>query len=177
MTESNDPKVAFVLLAKEHLAYQPIQFLSRYLIADQSAGFWKAPFSGGRGRWDCEGGLAEAMLVGYRALRMLEQTVDKVYTKVDVDRVVALYLSLITARWVDLRSMVPTFDNRNHASFTSTAVANAVAIGMEIRPVEVQAIIGWHLSRLEMAGNHEGFTPEWWVISETMSFLFVANRT
>ena len=173
---STDPTVAFVSLVKDHLKFKPIQEYSKFLLSDQGQGFWRAPFSSTHGRWDIDGGLAEATLLGYRAFRFLEKTAEQLYTKVDLDRMTGLYLSLVTARWCDLRTMAPVFDQKNRASITSTSVANAVSMGIDLRPVEVQALTGWFLSRLEMVENHEGFTPEWWIISETMSWLYVANR-
>jgi hypothetical protein len=176
MTEPTDPKLAFVHLVKEHLQSKHVQNIAKVLVSDQYAEFWEAPFSHGSGRWDTKGGLAEATLLGYRAMRFLCKTADALFTKIDEDRLVALYLTVMISRWCNVRTMQRTFERVQPASATSVAVSNAIALGLDLTPVEVQALTGWFKSRPEMLKDHEGFSPEWWVISETMNWIFVGNR-
>jgi hypothetical protein len=174
-----DPKVAFVHMVKDHIKHKPIGEIARILISDQYADFWQAPFSNGQGRWDAPGGLAEATVLGYRALRFLLVTANNLFNKLDEEnehRIVALYLSLMSARWADVRNLSRTFGKHNPASASSVAVANAVAFGIDLKPAEVTALTRWYSSRVELAKEFDGFTVEWWVLSETMNWLFVANR-
>lgn len=176
MTEPLDPKVAFISMVKEHIDSNAIKEIAKLLIADQCVGFWDAPFSGGQNRWDGKGGLAEAMLYGYRAFRILNTTASTLYTSVDTNRMLAIYLSLMIGRWANIRDLKHTFNRDNPASATSVGVANAIAFGLDLSPKEVQALTRWYSSRLEMSRDYEGFSPEWWVLSETMNWIFVANR-
>lgn len=178
-TPPTDPKVAFLHAVKDHIKHKPIGDIARILISDQYAEFWQAPFSNGQGRWDVPGGLAEATVLGYRAMRFLLATASNLFNKMEPEaesRIVALYLSLMSARWADVRSMVRTFSKTNPASASSVAVANAVAFGMDLKPAEVTALTRWYSSRIELSKEFDGFTAEWWVLSETMNWIFVANR-
>ena len=154
----------------------PIQNLAKLLLSDQMKEFWEAPFGSGRGRWDCKGGLSESMLIGYQAFRLIITACDNLYHKVDLNRMTALYLSFIVSRWCDLKTGARVFDYRNKASITCTSVANAITMGIDLTPVEIQALTGWYLSRQEMVERFEGFTSEWWVISESICWLYVANK-
>jgi hypothetical protein len=177
--EPTDPKVAFVHVVKDHIKHKPIAEIARLLISDQYADFWQAPFSNGQGRWDSNGGLAEATVLGYRAMRFLMATANNLFSTLDADaenRIVALYLSLMSARWADVRNLHRTFSKFNPASASSVAVANAVAFGIDLKPTEVTALTRWYSSRIELAREFDGFTVEWWVLSETMNWLFVGNR-
>ncbi len=174
-----DPKIAFLNAVKDHIKHKPIGELARLLLADQYADFWQAPFSNGQGRWDAPGGLAEATVLGYRAMRFLMTTASNLFhtlTDDDQNRIVALYLSLMSARWADVRNLNRTFSKHNPASGSSVAVSNAVAFGIDIKPTEVTALTSWYLSRIELAKEFDSFTVEWWVLSETMNWLFVGNK-
>lgn len=178
-TPPTDPKVAFVHAVKDHIKHKPIADIARILLSDQYVEFWNAPFSNGQGRWDAPGGLAEATVLGYRAMRFLMATAHSLFTPLNTEaesRIVALYLSLMIGRWADARTLVRTFSKQNPASASSVALANAVAFGIDVRPTEVTALTRWHSSRIELAKEFDGFTTEWWVISETMNWIFVANR-
>lgn len=177
MTEPTDPRMAFVLMVKEHLKSQHVQNIAKILVSDQYAGFWEAPFSHSSGRWDVKGGLVEAALLGYRALRYLCATANQLFAgNVDEDRLVAVYLTIMVSRWCNVRTKQITFERIQPCSATSVAVANAMAFGLDLTPAEAQALTSWFISRTELLKNHDGFTSEWWVISETMNWIFVGNR-
>ena len=176
MTEPTDPRMAFVLMVKEHIQNPVVQSISKVLVADQYADFWLAPFSHGSSRWDNKGGLVEAMLLGYRAFSFLVATAEHLFTKVDKDRLLAIYMIILVSRWANIRTKQVTFQRMNPCSATSVAVANAATFGLDLTPAEAQALTRWYSSRSELIKDHEGFTPEWWVISETMNWIFIANR-
>lgn len=176
MTEPTDPRMAFVLMVKEHIKNPTIQAISKVLVSDQYADFWSVPFSHGNGRWDNKGGLVECMLLGYRALCFLMATADQLFTKVDKDRLLAIYMVLLVSRWCNVKNMQVTFQRQQPCAVTSVAVANAVAFGLDLSPAEAQALTRWYSSRSDLIRDHEGFTPEWWCISEVMNWIFVANR-
>jgi hypothetical protein len=177
MTEPTDPRMAFVLMVKEHLKSQHVQNIAKVLVSDQYIGFWDAPFSHSSGRWDSKGGLVEATLLGYRALRYLCATANQLFAgKVDEDRLVAIYLTIMVSRWCNVRTKQITFERTQPCSVISVALANAVALGIDLTPAEAQAITNVHASRSELMKDHEGFTSEWWVISETLNWVFVGNR-
>lgn len=175
--QPTDPRMAFILMVKPHLNCPHIVSIAKVLASDQYLSFWAAPFSHGTGRWDGKGGLAEATMLGYQALRMLCATANQLFSgQVNEDRLVAIYLSIMVARWCNIRTKQTTFERLQPMAATSIGVANAVAFGIDLTPAEVQAMSGWFNSRQDMQKNHEGFTSEWWVISETMHWLFVGNR-
>ena len=177
MTEPTDPRMAFVLMVKDHLKCPHVATIAKVLASDQYLGFWDAPFSHSNGRWDSKGGLAEATLLGYRAMRFLVATANQLFSgKVDEDRLVAVYLTVMVSRWCNIRTKQATFERVQPCSAISMAVSNAIALGIDLTPAEVQAITNIHASRSELVKDHEGFTSEWWVLSETMNWIFVGNR-
>lgn len=177
MTEPTDPRMAFVLMVKDHLQCPHVVTIAKILASDQYAGFFEAPFSHGSGRWDHKGGLVEATLLGYRALRMLTATANQLFSgTLDADRLVAIYLTVMASRWCNVRTKAITFERSQPASVTSVSIANAIAFGIDLTPNEAQALTNWYLSRTDMLKIHEGFTSEWWVISETLNWIFVGNR-
>lgn len=175
MTEPTDPRLTLTSLVEPHLAYEPIKKIARLLVSDQGAGFFRAPFGFNHVKWDGTGGLIEATCTGYRSLLIFIRTCSAIYGLVDTDRMVALYLSMMTARWIDLRTGIGTMLS-GRGSVASVAVANACWAGIELTPQDVQALTCWAESRVELGRKHEPPSMEWWVIHQTMDALFSARR-
>lgn len=176
----SDQRLAMVNLAKEHIANPIIKNIAQWLVSDQSSHFYEAPFNNFSGkwephRWSSPGGLVEATRIGYQPLRILLETAKTIYTTPSVDRVVAIYLSLMISRSLDVARGEVITDSSG--SISSVAVANALHFGMtDLNIGEIQALTKWWASRKEMAANHEGFSVSWWTINQTMDWLFTASR-
>ena len=153
----------------------------RYLASDQAAGFYQAPFNRNpKSRFAVDGGLIQAMLQGYKALRVLERTATALFSPVNVDRLVMLYVVLMLSRWADLREGKAIFTDLREArgSIATTALTNCMVFGItDLSAAEVQAIVSWARGRTEMVAAHEPFNPTWWVLNQTMDFVFIAGGT
>lgn len=177
----NDPRVAMVLLAKEHIKEPVIQRIAQWLLSDQAVKFYEMPFNNfsgkyDKGRWDDPGGLAEATLYGYRAFRVLAKTAEALHTTYSVDRAVAIYLLVMISRAIDIRSGLQTTTDAQ-GSISIVAVSNALYFGMtDLTCGEIQGLTKWWESRKGMAASHEPFNVVWWVVSETMNWIFIVSR-
>jgi hypothetical protein len=175
-----DPRINMVMLVKEHITNPVIKNIAQWLVSDQANHFYEAPFSNFSGkyqpdRWSGKGGLVEATLAGYGPLRILLKTADTIYTTPSVDRVVAIYLLLMISRAIDVKRGLVTVDSSG--SISTVAVANAIAFGMvDLDIGEIQALTKWWASRKEMTGAHESFHVSWWIINQTLDWVFTASR-
>lgn len=177
----NDPRVAMILLTKEHIKEPVIQRIGQWLVSDQAEVFYESPFNNfsgkyDKGRWDGPGGLVEATLYGYRAFRVLAKTGEALHTTYSVDRALAVYLLVMISRVIDIRSGRQTTVDAE-GSISTVAVSNALCFGMtDLTCGEIQALTKWWESRKGMMISHEPFNVVWWVISETMNWIFTMAK-
>jgi hypothetical protein len=170
-----------VLLAKEHIKDPTVQRIAQWLVSDQSSAFYESAFNNfsgkyDKGRWDHPGGLAEATLIGYRAFRVLAKTGEALHTAYSVDRAAAIYLLVMISRAIDIRSGRQTTVDAE-GSISTVAVSNALYFGMtDLTCGEIQALTKWWESRKGMMMTHEPFNVVWWVVSETMNWIFTVAR-
>lgn len=171
----SDARLMLIDIAKEHLKYKPVQDITRWLVSDQSSSFLTQNFAP-KGLWCGTGGLVDATLNGYKPLRMLCKTSEVIYSTPNIDRIVAIYLILMISRNIEVPSGRITFQD-GLGSVGTTAVINALSFGMcDMTPGEVQALTKWWASRTEMIRDHEPFNHEWWIIAETLNWIFTANK-
>ena len=176
-----DPRIAMITMCKEHIADKVVVNIAKWIVSDQAAHFYKSPFSNFSGkydkdRWSNPGGLVEATLHGYRVLRVLSETSNVIHTTHSVNRVVAVYLLVMISRCLDVKNNVITTENAS-GSISTVAVSNALHFGMTDMDLgEIQALTKWWASRKDMFASHEPFNPTWWIVSQTLDWLFVSSR-
>lgn len=176
-----DARAALAAMLGPHMAGCPkLTDVVRYLASDQAGGFYLAPFNRNpKSRFAVDGGLVQAMLQGYKALRLLERTATALFSPVQLDRLVLLYVVLMISRWADLRDGKVIFSDQGaRGSISTTTLTNCLVFGItDLTAAEVQAITSWARGRTEMVGAHEPFNPAWWVLNQTMDFVFIAGGT
>lgn len=148
------------------------------LASDRTAGFFTAAFNRRPNqRFSGSGGLALATITGFSPLLMFHSTAKQVYSEVSVDRMVLLYIIIMISRWADLGTGRFFYQDPGPAgAMATTAVVNALGLGVtDLTAGEVQALTRNFESHESMMRGNEPFNSEWWIMQQTMEFLFRAS--
>jgi hypothetical protein len=145
------------------------------IASTNSDSFFTAPFNKRvNSKFKGVGGLAMATVVGYRAMRMLHGTANQLYRETVINRMVLLYMIMMISRWADLMTSRFMYVDPNPAgSMATTTIVNALGLGViDLTAGEVQALTRNFESYETMAKGNEPFNPEWWILQQTLEFIF-----
>lgn len=183
MSEPLDMRAQVAMALAPHAQGCPhVATIMRYLASDQAKGWYDSAFHQRRGsRWSPAGGLAQAFMTAYKALRILEKCCDALYGPVQIDRAVMCLAVIMLSRWADLRdgklTQVEAGEHRAHGSMITTSLSNLMALNItDCSTVELQVITCWYKSRAQMREDHEPFNALWWVMHQTFDLVYVVGE-
>lgn len=160
----------------------PIQPIMSFLSSENGVGFFNAPYHQVRGsRFGDVHGLYLATTSGFPALLGFIKVVKVLYGRdVEPARMIALYMMAMFGRWADLSTGLLVYPPPGQQTSSGSVFTNAMvnAQYFDLCPMscgEVQAITRYNLSKREMYGDHEQFTPEWYVMNEVMNLILVES--
>lgn len=151
-------------------------------VISQDQQFFTAPFSRGRiDRFTYDGSLAVACMEGYKALRFLDKIAFEMYGgEPFTNRAVLCYLIAMTGRWKDFSDGKLVYADEGFGTTNCSAITNGVAnaniLGIKLTSSEVLAVSKHNRSLFELFREFEGFSREWWILNQTMTYLHIANR-
>lgn len=181
-TNLHDLRESFVNMFKKHLKDHNVKRVLDILTSDIESEFFRCAYCAGRrDRFAKAGGLASAALRGYQALLMIHTAAKNLFTEVDLDRCVLIFLLYISGRYKNFQSQSMVYGDLSEyteciTSISTNALSNAFIFGISLTPNEVQAISRFDRSSRQLTDDRERFTVEWWILSQTVEWLYVAGR-